>query len=211
MVRVDLGRIAVVHTEHEARRIIRAIRSLRPCDALTSVEDVVAHLTRGPRVCGVVAAAHLRDGEGVSALEYIRDAIGNVPALLLVDDVNDSTMASAYERRAALLPRAVTEQQLRRFALDCVVADFEPDEAVRAALLEIASRYRLTEVEIETVHGALHGHRADWFLRERRVSAAAYKARVASVLRKTMGDDVSSLVREILWLALQRDVEGGRR
>ncbi len=76
---------------------------------------------------------------------------------------------------------------------------------MRAALVETANRYRLTAAEIEIVHGALYGRRSEWFLNERNVSVPAYRARVASVLRKAAADDIDALVREIFWLALQRD------
>lgn len=202
------GRIVVVHHESDARRIVRAMRSLRPCDAVTSLGELAAHLAHGPRVCGVLTAAHLEDGDGICAVDAVRGVAGNLPALLLVESSSTSILVAAYERRIALLPTSASERHLRTFAIDCIVADAEPDEAVRAALLETSTRYRLTAAEIEIVHGALHGRRSDWFVHERIVSVAAYKARVASVLRKTMADDVDALVREIFWLALQRDAHG---
>ncbi len=200
-----LGRIVVVDGEPGARRVVRAIRSLRPCDTVTSLEGLGAHLAGGARVCGVVAAVNLQDGDGVYAVEHVRTVAGNVPALLLAEHPDEAMLVSAYERRVALLPRGASDSQLRRFAIDCVVADFEPDEAVRTALLETSRRYKLSPLEIEVVHGALHGRRGEWFLAERNVSVPAYKARAASVMRKTMADDLHALAREIFWLALQRD------
>jgi len=200
------GSVVVVGCEGQARRIVRPIRPLRPCMCVGSLDALTHELAASPAICGVISCSDA-DGGGLAAIERVRAVAGHVPALLLVAAPDDRTMAEAFERRVSILPRSASDGQLQRFGLDCMIADFEPDDAVRAALIETARRYGLTAVEIEVVHAAVHGRRFDWFLRECKLSHAAYKARVLSILRKTMADDLSCLVREILWLALQRDRE----
>lgn len=200
--------LVVEDDEAAARAVMRALRPFRPCTWAATAGEGRERLLRPGGVCGAVFDVRLPDGDGLELVALARRHMRRLPILVLTGEVTPQVLYATYDHGADLLLKGEAFRRLPAFGLSCAIAAMEPDDFVRDALHDASTRFALTPAEIEVLHGALHGRRAEWFARERGMPVPTYKSRVASLLRRTMADSIDVLVREVFWEAL-RDAYGG--
>lgn len=202
--------LVVEDDEAAARAVMRALRPFRPVTCAATAAEARNVLLGAPPLCGAVFDVRLPDGNGLELLALARGRMRRLPLLVLTGEVTPQVLYAAYDHGAELLLKGDAFRRLHAFGLSCAIAAMEPDELVRQALVETSTRFGLTPAEVEVLHGALHGRRAEWFARERGMPVPTYKSRVASLLRRAMADSIDALIREVFWDAL-RDAADGRR
>ncbi|MBI2391158.1 MAG: hypothetical protein HYV09_16330 [Deltaproteobacteria bacterium] len=208
MVAVDVGLIQVVEDDAALlRTMARTLKAFRPCIPCSSAPAALAAIESEPRICGAVIDVGLGEGpNGFDVLAALQEKHGALPALVVTGDITAETVNRAFDLNARCVAKDDRRlgQRLRAFGVECMIADFEPDVALREALARRAARDELTEAEIEVLHAALYGRYAEWFEAHRGMPESTYRARVRGLLRKTGCPNVQEVAREVLWDALKR-------
>jgi DNA-binding NarL/FixJ family response regulator len=157
---MPFGEVVLAHTKHEA---MQALRPAVPWRAL--IVDVT-----------------LPDGSGLDVLDYARQERYECPALVLTGSESGPHINRAFDLDARYLVKPCSIARIKDFARDAVARGSpQVDEYVSLW----ASRYTLTDAEVELLTAAAEGTTSKALADERGVALGTIKRHVHNLLKKT--------------------------
>jgi two-component system response regulator DesR len=190
------GYILVLEDDaHVARGIARLVSSRREARVARTIGAARTILAAGGRIEAAIIDVVLPDGNGLDLAAEIRERRGPVPMLVLTAHAEKVFINRA---QALGLEYACKPDHAENLL---VFVDRALAPRARAAgidlLRPIASRYALSQREVEILGHAMAGRERDEIARDLGVTENTIKTEIKSLLRKCDAESLSDLVRAI--------------
>lgn len=177
----------------------------RPIRAADTYAAAMKAIEDGESFCGAIVDVRLDHGlNGLEIVAALRQKQPHIPVVVLTGDPTPQVLSRSFPLGVQVLAKGFASPHLAGFAIRCMIADQDEDAAILAALGAYAQDHGLTPGEAEVLLGALRNRRLEWFVAHG-MARSTYKARAASVLRKTghtnLADIGPTIFRHALVLA----------
>lgn len=204
--KVGSGSILLVDDDVTLTRAIgRHLQPFRPTIQIHSGQAALDLLENAPRLCGAVVDVNLGEGpDGLTVVKELRARHRHVPVLILAGELTDATVCCAYDQRTLLLKKGTADLRLNTFAIACLVADLEPEEALAEVVADEAALHGFSRSEVEAILDALHDRTGSYYRDVRGEPLATYRARTQKIALKT-GLPFGAYVKGVFMKAVRRD------
>lgn len=181
-----------------ADAIIRALRSLRQTEHVTTVEAALEQLGSSREWLGAIVDLGLPDGDGLDVIRHARLVRPLLPILVMTAHDDVRRINEVHRLGAAYSCKPCDVADVLRFVDEARRFERITSAALQRVALELARECGLTRREVDVVVATLTHRDRSEVLDDLDVTENTLKGQIKGVLRKTGHDSMQSLSRALL-------------